>query len=218
MKRTRIKICGITRPEDLQAAVEAGADAIGLVFYEQSPRYVTLEQASVLARTCPAFVSLVGLFVNANQAQVETVCHAVPLSLLQFHGDETPAQCSQIAQAVQRPFLRAARVTPALDLLKFAQQYAFSGRLLLDAFAEDYGGTGKSFDWSLIPAQLTSQIVLSGGLSPHNVADAIARVHPYAVDVSSGVESAKGIKDHALIRQFAQAVHTADHAMDQSHF
>lgn len=214
--RTRIKICGLTRPEDVRAAVDAGVDAIGLVFYEPSPRYVTVALAATLARDCPPLINLVGLFVNATPAQVEAVCAAVPLSLLQFHGDETPEQCNQIAELVQRPFLRAARVTPTLDLVKFAQQYAISrlsSKLLLDTFAESYGGSGKVFDWSLIPAELASQAVLSGGLNAQNVAEAIVRVRPYAVDVSSGVETAKGIKDHALIRRFVQAVQSAD----QSH-
>ncbi len=209
-KRTRIKICGITRAEDLQAAVAAGADAIGLVFYEASPRHVTLAQAEALARQLPAFVSLVGLFVNADAATVAATCQRVPLSLLQFHGDETPEQCAAIARQVQRPFLRAARVTPELDLLKFEQQYAAATNLLLDAFVDGYGGGGKVFDWSLIPAELAARVVFSGGLWAQNVADAITRVRPYAIDVSSGVESSKGIKDHALIRQFIQAVRDAD--------
>ncbi len=208
--RTRIKICGITRAEDLHAAVAAGADAIGLVFYAQSPRHVSLEQAAALASACPAFVSLVGLFVNADVATVQETCRQVPLSLLQFHGDETPQQCVDIARQVQRPFLRAARVTPQLDLLEFDRHYAPAASLLLDAFVDGYGGGGKVFDWSLIPAKLAPRVVLSGGLNAQNVADAVTRVRPYAVDVSSGVESSKGIKDHALIRQFVQAVRDAD--------
>ncbi|TAK90898.1 MAG: phosphoribosylanthranilate isomerase [Burkholderiaceae bacterium] len=208
--RTRIKICGITRPEDLHAAVDAGADAIGLVFYAASPRHVTVAQAAALARACPAFVTLVGLFVNADAQTVADVCRQVPLGLLQFHGDESPQQCIDIAQHVQRPFLRAARVTPKLDLLEFARHYAAASNLLLDAFVDGYGGGGKVFDWSLIPAPLAPRVVLSGGLNAQNVAEAITRVHPHAVDVSSGVESSKGIKDHALIQQFVQAVRDAD--------
>jgi len=217
MHRTRIKICGLTRAEDVAAVAAAGADAIGFVFYPASPRYVTATAAAQLVRAVPPFISTVGLFVNASAEQVAAVLAEVPLSLLQFHGDETPAQCAAIAQAVQRPFLRAARIgvaTTAADLLKYESDYRsasplFAG-LLLDTLVEQYGGSGKVFDWSLIPKELAPRVVLSGGLSVHNATDAVLRVRPHAVDISSGVEAAKGIKDTAKINAFISAVRQAD--------
>jgi phosphoribosylanthranilate isomerase len=217
MFRTRIKICGLTRAEDVAAAVAAGADAIGFVFYPRSPRHVSASQAAALIAAVPPFVSTVGLFVNATQAEVAAVLAQAPLSLLQFHGDETPQQCAAIAAAVQRPFLRAARIgaatTPA-DLLEYESDYRsasalFTG-LLLDTLVEQYGGSGKVFDWSLIPKELAPRVVLSGGLSVQNATDAVQRVRPHAVDISSGVEAAKGIKDAAKIRAFIGAVRQAD--------
>jgi len=204
--RTRIKICGLTREADVDAAVEAGADAIGLVFYEKSPRFVDLARAAVLARRLPAFVTPVGLFVNAGPAFIEAAAKAIPHLVLQFHGDETPVQCD----AAERPYLRAARVVPGFDLLDFAVQYPGATALLLDAHVEGYGGGGKVFDWSLIPAHVPRPVVLSGGLHAGNVIEGILRVRPWAVDVSSGVEAAKGIKDAAAIRRFCEAVREAD--------
>ena len=159
--KTRIKICGLTRAEDVDAAVAAGADALGFVFYPSSPRYVAPQQAAELARRVPPFVDLVGLFVNAEAAQVEAVCRQVPLNLLQFHGDETPAYCAQFA----RPWLRAARVKPGLDLVEFAGSFPEARGVLLDAFVEGFGGGGHVFDWTLIPPGLPGYVVLSGGLN-----------------------------------------------------
>jgi phosphoribosylanthranilate isomerase len=215
--RTRIKICGITREQDLLAAVDAGADAIGFVFYPKSPRFVTPEQLRVLARAMPPFVSGVALFVNPTVAQVHQVVDAAPISLLQFHGDETAAECAAIAATVKRPFVRAYRVKPdttAADLLESEAQYRaaspwFTG-LLLDTWVDAYGGAGKVFDWSLIPKELAPRVVLSGGLSVHNVTGAVAQVRPFAVDISSGVEASKGIKDARLIAAFIDAVRAAD--------
>jgi phosphoribosylanthranilate isomerase len=204
--RTRIKICGLTREADVDAAVAAGADAIGFVLYERSPRFVNPARAAELARRLPPFVLPVCLFVNAPPALIEEVLAAVPNALLQFHGDETPQQCA----APRRPFLRAARVSPGVDLLDFARQYPHAQGLLLDAHVEGYGGGGKVFDWSLIPPALPAPVVLSGGLSAANVTDGVLRVRPWAVDVSSGVEVAKGIKDAALMHRFCEAVRSAD--------
>lgn len=215
--RTRIKICGLSRVEEVEAAVDAGADAIGLVFYPKSPRYVTPQAAARLIAAVPPFVTTVGLFVNATKEQVAEVVAQAPVSLLQFHGDEAIEQCGAIADSVNRPFTQAVRIRPDMtgaDLLKYEQDCRAVGRLfaglLLDAFVDGYGGGGKVFDWSLIPKELAPRVVLSGGLSVQNVADAVARVRPYAVDVSSGVELAKGIKDIAKIRAFIDAVRQAD--------
>ena len=207
-RKTRIKICGLTRAEDVDAAVAAGADALGFVFYPASPRYVTPLQAAELARRVPPFIDLVGLFVNAEAAQVEAVCQQVPLNLLQFHGDETPAYCAQFA----RPWLRAARVKPGLDLVEFAAAFSQARALLLDAFVDGYGGGGHVFDWSLIPPDLPGHWVLSGGLHAGNVTAALEKLRPAAVDVSSGVEVSKGIKDHDRITAFVAAVRAADAA------
>ncbi len=222
MQRTRIKICGLTRPDDVQAAVDGGADALGFVFYPPSPRYVTPSQAGALIAAMPPFVVAVGLFVNASVDDVVACVAAAPLALLQFHGDETPAQCAELAGAVQRPFVRVFRVKPntsAADLLEYEQQYRnasplFSG-LLLDTFVDAYGGAGKVFDWSLIPKELAPRVVLSGGLSVHNATDAVLRVRPYAVDISSGVEAAKGIKDARKIADFVAAVRVADATIER---
>ena len=204
--KTRIKICGLTREEDVDAAVAAGAGAIGFVFYPSSPRYVTTERAAELARRIPPFVDVVGLFVNADPATVLATCASVPLNLLQFHGDEDAAYCRQFS----RPYLRAARVRPGLDLVEFAGSFPEARGLLLDAFVEGYGGGGHVFDWTLIPPALPGHLILSGGLHAGNVTAAIERVRPDAVDVSSGVESGKGIKDHAKIAAFVAAVRKAD--------
>ena len=215
--RTRIKICGLTREEDVLAAVVAGADALGFVFYQASPRYVTPELAAKLIALVPHAVMTVGLFVNATLEEVARTLDLAPVSLLQFHGDETPEQCASIAAAVNRPFIRAARVKPdttGQDLLQYDVNYRaasdlFSG-LLLDTHVESYGGAGKVFDWSLIPEKLAPRVVLSGGLSVQNVIGAVTRVRPFAVDISSGVEQTKGIKDAAKIRDFINAVRAAD--------
>ena len=204
--RTRIKICGLTRAADVDAAVEAGADAIGFVFYDKSPRHVSLEVASELARALPPFVTPVGLFVNADRAAVAAAAERIPGLLLQFHGDETPAQCRDAG----RPFVRAVRMAPGIDLLDLVAQFADARGLLLDAQVEGYGGGGKVFDWSLVPRDLPCRVVLSGGLHAANVTDGILRLRPWAVDVSSGVEAAKGIKDAAAMRRFCDAVRDAD--------
>lgn len=204
--RTRIKICGLTREADVDAAVEAGADAVGLVFYPQSPRYVSPERAMELARRIPPFVTVVALFVNATAQEIQRVLDTVPVSLLQFHGDEGEAECRRW----QRPYMKAARVKPGMDLVQYAADFSSARAILLDAFVEGYGGGGRTFDWSLIPAQLPLPIVLSGGLTPANVGEAVRRLRPPAVDVSSGVEAEKGIKDAAKIAAFIAAVRAAD--------
>lgn len=204
--RTRIKICGLTREADVDAAVRAGADAIGFVLYDQSARFVAPQRAAALAQRLPPFVTPVLLLVNATPGQLRDALAAVPQAVLQFHGDESPDYC----QGVHRPYLRAARMRAGFDLLDFAGRFAGAQALLLDADVEGYGGGGKVFDWSVIPASVPCPVVLSGGLNASNVAEGILRLRPWAVDVSSGVESAKGIKDAAAMRRFCQAVHDAD--------
>jgi len=204
--RTRIKICGLTREADVDAAIEAGADAVGFVLYERSPRHVTVQRAAALAERLPPFVTPVALVVNAAASLIQSAAQAIPGVLLQFHGDESPTDC----RAPGRPFLRAARMAPNFDLLDFAAQYPHAQGLLLDAHVESYGGGGKVFDWSLIPPNVPRPVVLSGGLHAGNVIEGIFQVRPSAVDVSSGVESAKGIKDAAAIRRFCEAVREAD--------
>jgi phosphoribosylanthranilate isomerase len=205
-QRTRIKICGLTREADVDAAVEAGTDAIGFVLYDNSPRHVSVAQAAHLARRLPPFVTPVGLFVNATPAETATAVAAIPHLLLQHHGDETAADCRRHA----RPYLRAARMAPGFDLLDFAAKFPDALAVLLDAHVESYGGGGKVFDWSLIPHDVPLPVVLSGGLHAGNVIEGILRVRPWAVDVSSGVESAKGIKDAVALRRFCDAVREAD--------
>jgi phosphoribosylanthranilate isomerase len=217
MNRTRIKICGLTRIDDVRAAVSSGADALGFVFYPRSPRYVTAQQAADLIAAVPPFVTATGLFVNATEAEVTGTLAVAPIGLLQFHGDETPEQCARLAAAVARPWMKAFRVKPdttGADLLEYerlcrAASPLFSS-LLLDTYVDAYGGAGKVFDWSLIPNELAPRVVLSGGLSAQNATDAVARVRPFAVDVSSGVEREKGIKDAARIAAFIDAVRAAD--------
>jgi phosphoribosylanthranilate isomerase len=205
--RTRIKICGITREQDVLAVVRSGADAFGLVFYEKSPRHVNLQQAVKLVRAVPPFVTVVGLFVNPVVEYVREVLAQVSLDVLQFHGEETPEFCQQFG----KPYLKAIRVKAGVDLLQCASRYAGAQGLLLDAFVEGtQGGTGESFDWELIPHDLPLPVILSGGLSADNVAAAVRQVQPYAVDVSSGVEAAKGIKDMAKIDAFINEVRRAD--------
>jgi len=224
MHRTRIKICGITREEDLRAAVANGADALGFVFYPKSPRYVTPAQFAALAKGLPPYISSVALFVNASLDEVRAVVAAGPVSLLQFHGDETIEECARIAEAVQRPFVHAYRVRPdarPLELLECELAYRAASpwfsSLLLDAYVDAYGGAGKVFDWSLIPKELAPRVVLSGGLSVQNATDAVARVRPWAVDISSGVEASKGIKDARKIAAFIAAVRVADATIESEH-
>ena len=216
LHRTRIKICGLTREGDVDAAVRAGADAVGFVLYPQSPRFVPPERAAELASHLPPFVTPVLLFVNASPEYIAQGLSAVPNALLQFHGDETPADCG----AAARPFLRAARIPPSpdgavFDLLKYAQDFAAAQAILLDAHVEGFGGGGLSFDWTAFNwshplLNASSRLVLSGGLTPANVTDGIRRVRPWAVDVSSGVEVAKGIKDPDKMLAFVAAVRAAD--------
>lgn len=217
MHRTRIKICGITREQDLHAAVALGADALGFVFYPNSPRYLAPARFAALGVLVPPYVSSVALFVNAGADEVAAVVDAAPVALLQFHGDETPAQCARIAAAVKRPFVRAFRVKPdttSFELLECELAYRAASpwfsSLLLDTHVDAYGGAGKVFDWSVIPKELAPRVVLSGGLSVQNVIEAVARVRPWAVDISSGVEAAKGIKDARKIAAFNVAVRAAD--------
>lgn len=224
--RTRIKICGLTREQDVDAAVEAGADAIGLVLYPRSKRYVTPQRAAELARRLPPFVTPVLLFVNEPAANVRAACDLVGNAALQFHGDETPADC--LAAAGYRPFLRAARIplgdAKSFDLLEFAAQHAAAQAILVDAHVEGYGGGGKAFNWSLLPPSVGCHLVLSGGLTPANVGDGIAQVRPrcstLAVDVSSGVEADgpgnQGVKDPVKINRFVAAVRAADALLAQS--
>jgi phosphoribosylanthranilate isomerase len=205
--RTRIKICGITREQDLRAVANGGADAIGLVFYEKSPRHVDVRQAAELARALPPFVTAVGLFVNPAAEYVREVLAQVALDVLQFHGEEPPEFCAQFG----KPYLKAIRVKAGVDLLQCAAAYAGAQGLLLDAFVEGtQGGTGESFDWTLIPQNLPLPVILSGGLHAGNVAQAIKQVRPYAVDVSSGVEAGKGIKDAAKVAAFINEVKQID--------
>ena len=204
--RTRIKICGITRPGDAVAAAQAGADAIGLVFYPPSPRFLNVERVREIRDALPPFVQAVALFVNPDAAQVAQVIGRVHPALLQFHGEETPQFCAQFGL----PFIKACRVAQGVDLLKYLRPFSGASGWLLDAHVEEYGGVGASFDWSLVPARLGRPLVLSGGLTRENVATAVRRVKPWAVDVSSGVESAKGIKDAAKIAAFIAEVRNAD--------
>ncbi len=206
--RVRAKICGITRVQDLQAAVKAGADAIGLVFYPPSPRAVDMTQAKILLHALPAYVQSVGLFVNASLAQIQEVLAQVPLDILQFHGDESPEQCQKIAQTVSRRWYKAIQVHPDLDVIAEIQAYQSAGAsaILLDAWHPQLkGGTGHCFDWTQFP-KLDIPLILAGGLTPENIENAIQTTQAYAVDVSGGVESAKGIKDQQLIERFMQGV------------
>jgi phosphoribosylanthranilate isomerase len=203
--RVRVKICGITRLEDALCAVERGADAIGLVFYDQSPRNVSINQAIEIANHIPAFVSVVGLFVNAEPSFINEVITKAKIDLLQFHGDETPEECASYSL----PFIKAIRVKSDTNLVQYAKEYSAAKGLLLDAYTEGVaGGTGHVFDWNLIPKQLAKPIILAGGLKADNVAQAIQQVMPYAVDVSGGVETSKGIKDVAKIAAFMRQVYS----------
>ena len=204
---TAVKICGITRPEDALAAARCGAHAIGLVFYRPSPRYVTPDKARDIIRKLPPFVTTVGLFVDAPAGEVSDVLSVAPVNLLQFHGAETPEFCRRFGL----PYLKAVRVRAGVDLLQYASDYHDAKALLLDAFVDGtHGGTGETFDWNLVPRELPLPVVLSGGLDAGNVSDAIRKVRPWAVDVSSGVETGKGIKDAAKIAAFMSGVRNAD--------
>ena len=212
---TAIKICGITRTEDALAAAHCGANAIGMVFYANSPRHVTPSRAAELMRVLPPFVMSVGLFVDAAASEVAQTLAQARVDLLQFHGDETPEYCRRISRDCGVPYLKALRVRPGLDLLQYARDYHDAKALLLDACVEGtHGGTGATFDWALIPKNLPLPVVLSGGLTPENVTSAIQAVRPWAVDVSSGVESSglanKGIKDAAKIAAFVTGVRNAE--------
>ncbi|MFC6284416.1 MULTISPECIES: phosphoribosylanthranilate isomerase [Polaromonas] len=224
--RTRIKICGLTREEDVDAAVAAGVDAIGFVMYEASPRHVSAERAAELARRLPPFVTPVLLFVNASATKIIAACAHLPSALLQFHGDETPETCLLAG----RPFIRAARIpldeqvsarTARFDLVKYAEDFKAAQAILLDAHVEGYGGGGKTFNWSLLPPSVNAHLVLSGGLTPANVTDGILQVRPrcktLAVDVSSGVEISRGIKSADKINQFVAAVRAADEQLAKNH-
>lgn len=203
MSAVRSKICGITRIEDALLAVDAGADAIGLVFYAKSPRAVTAQQARAIIAQLPPFVTTVGLFVDVSRCELNEILELVPLDLLQFHGDESPADCD----GFQRPYIKALRVKPGDDIAAQVGRYQNASGVLLDTYVPGIpGGTGEAFDWSLVPQGLAKPIILAGGLHAGNVAAAIAQVRPYAVDVSGGVEAQKGIKDAEKIRAFMQAV------------
>ncbi len=205
--RTRVKICGLTREQDIAAAVAAGADALGFVFHPSSPRGVSIDAAAALAARVPAFVTVVGLFVDAEPALIDAALRAVPLGLLQFHGQESPAACS----GYQRPWIKAIAMREGIDLTAAAADYEGAAALLLDTYDPALaGGTGRRFDWDRVPAALAPRIILAGGLDASNVAEAIARTRPYAVDVSGGVESAKGIKDQRKINDFMQGVRDGD--------
>lgn len=205
--RTRVKICGLTRGGDLEAAIALGVDAVGLVFHPASPRAVSIDQAAVLARAVPAFVSVVGLFVDAEPAWVHAVLKRVPLAALQFHGREPPDYCAQFG----RPWLKALAVAADSDVLALTRRYDQAASWLLDTYDPALaGGTGRAFDWRLIPPELAGRIVLAGGLNPDNVAAAIAQVRPHAVDVSGGVESGKGLKDAVKMAAFMQGVRDGD--------
>ena len=203
--RTRVKICGITRPGDALAAARAGADAIGLVFYPPSPRYLSLERAREIRDVLPPFVQTVALFVNADGAQVSQVIGRVHPAMLQFHGDEAPDFCAQFGL----PFVKACRMKEGVSALEYLRPFSRAAAWLFDSHVPEYGGVGESFDWSLVPAT-DKPVILSGGLSRDKVAEAIRRVRPWGVDVSSGVESAKGIKDAAKIAAFIAEVRNAD--------
>lgn len=204
MKRTRAKICGITRVKDALTVVKHGADAIGLVFYAPSPRHVSITQAVAIADALPPFISIVALFVDATKAEVTEVISKVNVDVLQFHGDESEVECAQYGL----PYLKAIRVKQDTNLIQYAQTYGSARALLLDTYSEHaVGGTGQVFDWSLIPKDLPLPIILAGGLTAENVNDAVKQVQPYAVDVSGGVEAGKGIKDSAKIAAFMAAIH-----------
>lgn len=200
----RVKICGITRVEDALACVRAGADAIGLVFYPPSPRHVSMDQAQAILEALPPFITSVGLFVDAESSQIDEICAALHLDLLQFHGNESVQECERHA----RPYIKAVRVRQRSDIELACNRYTRARGILVDAYVDGVaGGTGQKFDWSLATGNFAKDIILAGGLNSANVAEAIRQVQPYAVDVSGGVEAAKGIKDAGKINQFMREVH-----------
>jgi len=208
--RTRVKICGITQPQDAIAAAKAGADAIGLVFYPPSPRFLAVERAREIRDALPPFVQTVALFVNADAAQVAQVIGRVHPAMLQFHGDESPQFCAQFGLPYVKAYRVRSGVTSGVDALEYLRPFSGAAAWLFDSFVPEYGGVGESFDWSLLPAAHERPFILSGGLARENVAEAIRRVRPWGVDVSSGVESVKGIKDAAKIAAFIAEVRNAD--------
>ncbi len=205
---TFIKICGLTRAQDVGAAVHAGAHFLGFVLYPGSPRYIPLERAIELCALMPPAVKPVLLFVNAERVDVQAACRAIPQGILQFHGDETPQQCNELADGY--PYWRAARMRQGFNLKAFAEQYAQAQALVLDAHVQGYGGGGQAFDWSWVPQGLSTPLILSGGLNADNVGAGIRQIRPWGVDVSSGVEVAKGIKHHPAMQSFCQAVRCTD--------
>ena len=205
--RTRVKICGITNVQDAMLAVEQGADALGFVFYPPSPRYVSVDMAAAIISELPPFVTTVGLFVDAGGEEIACAIELAKIDLIQFHGDESADYCA----AHGRPWIKAIRMRDDVDLRQLVLDYTAASALLLDTYSPGTpGGTGESFDWDRIPAQLESRIILAGGLTPDNVTEAIRRSRPYAVDVSGGVEAAKGIKDADRIVQFMRGVRVAE--------
>ena len=225
-QRTRVKICGLTREQDVDAAVAAGADAVGFVLYEKSARFVTIERAVELARRLPPFVSPVLLFVNAGVGEVIACCDRLANAVVQFHGDESPQHCLAATRGGLRPFLRVARIPAGgggadFDLVKYAQIYCAAQAILLDAEVDGYGGGGKTFNWTILPPVVGSHLVLSGGLTSANVGDGILQLRPrcktLTVDVSSGVELSRGIKDAGKIHQFVAAVRAADADITRTH-
>ena len=199
---TRIKICGIKHRDDALKAVEFGADAIGLIFVEKSPRYVSLTEARLIAESIPPFVTVVGLFMGASAESVREALKVVPLNLLQFHGDESPEFCEQF----EMPYIKVLKMRENVNVVAFAQEYPNAAGILLDTYSKAGGGSGQTFDWNLIPNDVPLPLILAGGLNPENVASAVETVKPYAVDVSSGVESEPSIKDHKKIEQFIKEV------------
>ena len=211
MQRTRVKFCGFTRAQDVQAAVQAGADALGFVFYEQSPRYISPALASPLIQSVPAFISTVGLFVNMTVPQMTRVITQAPITTIQLHGDETWHFALNVKKILRRPVIKAVRVNEQTDWAEVEHYVDQLAGVLLDADALGYGGAGHVFDWSVIPAAVRSKIILSGGLKLENIGDAIQQIHPYGLDVSSGSETdTKGIKDAQAMQDFVQQVVRAD--------
>ena len=210
--RTRVKICGLTRVEDVHAAVSLGADAIGLVFYPPSPRHVEVERAKTLIRDLPPFVTVVGLFVDERPAHIRQILAAVRIDLLQFHGDESPIDCESLG----KPWIKALRMKPGLNVIEAMGRYRGASGYLVDAWHPNaVGGTGETFDWSRLPRESANQLILAGGLTPENVSTAIKAVRPYALDVSSGVESDKGIKDAAKMAAFLNNVQRLDYGLQR---
>ncbi len=205
--RTRIKMCGLTRAIDALKAASIGVDAVGLVFYAASPRAVTVRRAQEIIRELPPFVTVVGLFVNAPESEIDTVLSSVHIDVLQFHGDESVADCERY----DKPYIKAVRMRDGVNPAALADEYASAQALLLDSYKKGVpGGTGSTFEWTKIPAKLSKPVILAGGLNPGNVVSAVTRVRPYAVDVSGGIEVSKGIKDHSKMVEFVKGVKSVD--------